>query len=142
MKPIKLELVLENCETIVFDWKHVNGICIADLTTTEQIDEEGVIEEYRYCKEFFIDVDSNGGEYEFDNGSEHWGKRLKKYADITQIHFVYADNSRRSYHVKWPRDGGYSSHPWQGVEDCRDGYTYIWCNEFDANMRAQMEANI
>ena len=130
IQPISLTLLLENCESLVFDWKdvrHVNVDCVTENISYYNENKRTKICR-KSCENFYITVEENGGEYSFSNGSEHWTKRLVN-GDITSICIEYEDGKQDVYEVVWP-DGYDYYHPHQGVEKEHDSIAWsIFCNK-------------
>lgn len=127
IQPTSLTLVLENCESLVFEWKDVQHVSVGGVT--ENISYYTCTKIYRkLCEKFYITVEETGGEYSFNNGSEHWTKRLVD-GDITSIYIEYEDGKQDVYDVVWP-DGHYNYHPHQGVEKVHGSTAWsIFCNK-------------
>lgn len=138
MKPTKLQLLLENCEILEFDWNDVESVSFENTYDAVDIDSDGVVTTMKCCQKFYICV-TGGGEYSFDNGSSHWTKRLKE-GDITHIHIVYGDGSELTYRVEWPLVGHMYYHPHQGVgKTWMDGVHLIFCCKDTKELNKQRE---
>lgn len=125
MKPLRVELGLENCEVLVFDWKFVESISFRDTHTSHFINKDGKQRLNNWCKEFNLIVDGDGGEYLHDNGSKHWKERLVT-GDVTLITIVYENDAELEYHVTWP-DWSANYHPDQSTEMLCKGFWSIYC---------------
>ena len=129
-QPTSLTLVLENCESLVFDWKDVRHVNVDNVTENISYYNENKRTKTcrKLCKGFFITVEETGGKYLFDNGSEHWTKRLVN-GDITSICIEYVNGEQDVYNVVW--HGGYDYyHPYQGVNKDHGSTTWnIFCNK-------------
>lgn len=138
MKPIKLQLLLENCEILEFDWEHVDTLSFENTYDAIDIENDGTISTVKCCQRFFICV-SGGGEYSFDNGSSHWTQRLKN-GDITHIYVMYENGDDLTYRVEWPRNGNAYYHPYQGVYPTwMDGVYSIYCCKETKELHEQEE---
>lgn len=125
-KPAQLQLGLENCETLVFDWCDVNSVVLHDLADMLTITNDGSKITHTHCKGFLIDVNIDGGYYLLDNDSSHWKKRLEK-GDITSVCFVY-ENNRETYFVDWADNSDDLYHDHQGVNIYEDS-AIIYCGK-------------
>ena len=130
VKPTSLTLVLENCESLVFEWKDVQYVSVGGVTENISYCNRDTCTKIcrKSCENFYITVEETGGEYSFSNGSEHWTKRLVD-GDITSICIEYEDGKQDVYDVVWP-DGYDYYHPHQGVEKEHDSIAWsIFCNK-------------
>ena len=141
MKPIKLQLLLENCEILDFDWKDVESVSFENTYDAVDIDSDGVITTIKCCQKFYICVDGKGGEYSFDNGSSHWNERLKE-GDVAFVSVLFDDDSELSYRVEWPTNGNMYYHPHQGVDTTwMKGVHLIYCCKETKEHKTQLEEN-
>ena len=126
--PTKLQLHLENCDTIEFDWEHVHGISINDITHSTNITTSGIKVSSLYCSSFFIELKKGAkGQYVFDNGGAIWKKRVA-LADITSISVLYEDGQKDHWRVQWPVESDGYTHPHQGImKDWRGGWLIYCC---------------
>lgn len=126
--PIKLQLHLENCDTLEFDWEHVNGLSVKGVTQNINITNKGVKVVNLSCTKFFVDLKKGSkGQYQFDNGGSKWKKRLA-YGDVTSLTVLYADGKKDHWVVEWPDDADEYKHPHQGiVKNCFGGWIVYCC---------------
>ncbi len=115
----KVELVLENCEVLVFEGKDVVTFRASGVTE-DHIYNRGCLTKSVRCDSFYLEV-SGGGVYVFDNGSSLWEDRLRSAPDITSV-ILHSEGKLAQYRVNWPDDGAYT-HPGQGL--VKEGGNYI-----------------
>lgn len=131
-QPVSLTLELENCDSLIFEWRHVQYITIGGITESiNYYNGKSLVKRHnKWCEKFYITVEEEGGEYSFDSVSgEHWTKRLVD-GDITSICIEYEDGTRDVYDVVWPEGYEYY-HPHQGVKKDHNGAGWnIYCNKY------------
>jgi len=113
MKNVKyLELVLENCEVIKFNAKHIKTLEIKNIKKEIQRIAFNSILEYIFCEDFIIQISSKANT--LDAYETTWGildnrlpfERINDFKDIAAIDVCYDDDTTEYIYVNWSKDSG------------------------------------
>lgn len=128
-EPSAVELILENCESIVFDWKDIEHLSFGQISENILIEKDGDQTSTKTCKTFHLIVKSKDvGDYSFDNGSKHWYDRFQDCPDITSVLIHYEEYCCLLY-IDWYGQESEYVHEHQGVCEEFDGAIRIFCDE-------------
>ena len=98
-----IELVLENCECVVLDAKHVKYFNIFDMYESFSVYTNGVFK-HKCAKGFEIIIKNHDNTISSLFNNKDPLDRLS-YCDVTQVHLKYDDETSDTFHIKWDGDG-------------------------------------
>ena len=98
-KIIKVELILENCETIVIE---EHDLLIFELYEYSQ--RVSIFGKWAKCKGFIIVATGYSKEESCINSNGNMFERLQKYKDITSIYVTYENNEIEHIYNDWSED--------------------------------------
>ncbi len=136
----RVTLVLENCDCITIEGKHIEKFSVEDIKMSIRKTSVNSIKKTDTVHHFAIKIDKNANvdrypfEQEYEDMKEKTFDRLLEYNDITQIEFnLIADtnkNRREHYHyyLTWKSEDE-NNNPAQKSRLDKDGNLYILVDE-------------
>ncbi len=109
----KVEIVLENCEMITIEGKHIGAFDLDDITYSISRIACNYIDEMYTCKNFSISIhtDSNSNKESkwtmgmLEDEQRNPLERIHKYNDITSIYVYFSNNEvPKKFYVSWSGD--------------------------------------
>ncbi|ADG59954.1 hypothetical protein Acj9p054 [Acinetobacter phage Acj9] len=130
----RIELILENCESIVVERGNLVKFDLYGYATNL-----GINGKWSSCAGFVIAVDGYSIVNSCINSDGCMLERLQKYKDITSIKVQFDDNTIEEVFPIWPEDdeSGGQIHEKQAVEFIRGTYHYIAVISQDMGLLSQ-----
>ena len=95
----RVELVLENCESIVFNRQNLNGFNLYGYSTNL-----GMNGKWQSCAGFIMTVDGYSKEGSCINSDGCMLERLQRYQDVTCIKIKFENGTSEDVYPIWPED--------------------------------------
>lgn len=109
MKEVKsITLVLENCETIKLDRKHIGSFLVDNIKYSISRMACNSISTFTFCENFAIEINRNASKVGTNyNSNQDALKRLITYSDITAIDIKYEDDTEEYIYVDWNEENNH-----------------------------------
>ena len=116
----KVELVLENCESVAIDGKYIGDLRIEDIKRSISRIACNAIFDMSSCDHFSMSInrkaedDKNASDGLFDAFGDEVNHcspftRINKWQDITSVYIHFTDSRVEQFYVKWS-DDEYNNH--------------------------------